>query len=213
MLAGHYSAALAGKAIAPRAPLWSLFAAAQLVDIAWALLVLGGIEHFRLDPSLPSNPLDLYHMPYTHGLPATFVWAGAAYLVARIWLGDSLAALVVAAVTASHWLLDLLVHRPDLPLWDDAHKVGLALWDRPWLAWWTELAFIAVTGAVLWRAQPPGSSARRKVAGLIAVLGLLHLGSLSPAPTSSPSAFASIALTLFVVLVGVAWQLEPSDRA
>jgi hypothetical protein len=211
MLAGHYSAALVGKAVAPRAPLWSLFAAAQLVDIAWALFVLAGIEHFRLDPSLPSNPLDLYHIPYTHGLPATFAWAAAAYLVARAWLGDSRAAGAIAAVTASHWLLDLLVHRPDLPLWDDAHKVGLALWNWPWLAWWTELGFIALSGFALWRAQAAGSSARRKVVGVVAVLGLLHLASLSPAPTSSPAAFASIALTLFLVLVGVAWQLEPTE--
>lgn len=212
MLAGHYSAALAGKAIAPRAPLWSLFAAAQLVDIAWALLVLAGVEHFRLDPALPSNPLDLYHMPYTHGLPATFVWAAAAYGVSRAWLGDSRAALAVAAVTASHWLLDFLVHRPDLPLWDDAHKVGLALWDRPWLAWWTELAFIAAAAFALYRTLPT-QTGRRKWALVVGALVLLHIGSLAPPATPSTAAFAAIALTLFVVMIGVAWQLDPRERA
>ena len=212
MLAGHYSAALVAKAVAPRAPLWSLFAAAQLVDIAWALLVLGGIEHFRLDPTLPSNPLDLYHMPYTHGLPATFVWAGAAYLAARLWLGDSRAALAIAAVTASHWLLDWVVHRPDLPLWGDAHKVGLALWNRPWLAWWLELAFIVASGLALFRVLP-SRVGRRKLAILLGVLGLVHLLSLAPPAFPNTTAFAGFALTLYAVMVGAAWQLDPRERA
>jgi hypothetical protein len=209
MLAGHYSAALVAKAVAPRAPLWSLFAAAQLVDIAWALLVLAGVEHFRLDPALPSNPLDLYHMPYTHGLPATFVWAGAAYGVSRAWLGDSRAALAVAAVTASHWLLDWLVHRPDLPLWGDAHKVGLALWDRPWLAWWIELGFIAASGVVLLRR----ASSRRRAGWVIVVLALVHVASLRPPPLTSESTFACVALGLYLSLAALAWRLEPEPRA
>ncbi len=209
MLAGHYSAALVAKAVAPRAPLWSLFAAAQAVDIAWALLVLAGIEHFRLDPTLPSNPLDLYHMPYTHGLPATFAWAAAAYLAARAWVGDSRVALALAAVTASHWLLDWLVHRPDLPLWGDAHKVGLALWDRPWLAWWVELGFVVASGAVLLRA----ASSRRRAAWVIGALVLLHLVSLSPLALTSPATFAVMALTLYAALAAAAWRLEPESRA
>jgi membrane-bound metal-dependent hydrolase YbcI (DUF457 family) len=212
MLAGHYSAALVAKAAAPRVPLWSLFAAAQLVDIAFALLVLAGVEHLRFDTSLQSNPLDLYYIPYTHSLPATFAWALSAYLAGRAWLGDSRAALALAGVTASHWFLDLLVHRPDLPLWGDAHKVGLALWDRPALAWWTELAFIAVAGFALWRSAALAPAGRRRVAWLVAVLVLLHLVSLSPLPTSSPAVFVCIGLALYGGLAAIAWRLEPSER-
>src|SRR5438128_12162196 len=71
LFVGHYSPAFVAKAAAPRVPLWTLLLAAQFVDILWSLCVFAGIEHVRLVPGLPSNPLDLYHMPYTHSLLAT----------------------------------------------------------------------------------------------------------------------------------------------
>ena len=78
MLAGHYSAAFLAKALEPRLPLWILAIAVQLVDVLWAVFVLAGIEHLRVDPSLPSNPLDLYDMPYTHSLLGALAWAALA---------------------------------------------------------------------------------------------------------------------------------------
>ena len=83
MFVGHYAAALAAKAVAPRAPLWTYVIAAQAIDIGWAGLVMAGVEKVRIDPSLPGSALDLYHMPFTHSLPAVVLWSLAALGLAR----------------------------------------------------------------------------------------------------------------------------------
>src|SRR5689334_6249769 len=117
MFVGHYGASFLGKAAAPRVPLWVLLLAAQLVDVAWAVFILLGIERFHLDPSLPSNPLVLEHMPYTHSLVGTVAWAAlaAGLVAASARFGDGRrAAVVTALVVASHWALDVLVHRADM---------------------------------------------------------------------------------------------------
>ena len=132
MFAGHYAAALAAKAAEPRAPLWTLVAGAQLIDIGWGALVMTGIEHGRVDPTLPGTALVLEHMPFTHSLPAVIAWSLAAAILARyalrlVWP----AAIVIAAVVFSHWLLDLLVHVPDLTIAGQPPKLGLGLWNHP----------------------------------------------------------------------------------
>ncbi len=81
MFVGHYSASFLGQTLAPRVPLWVFLLAAQLVDVAWALFILLGVERFHLDPSLASNPLVLEYMPYTHSLVGTVAWAGLAAAV------------------------------------------------------------------------------------------------------------------------------------
>jgi len=145
MFVGHYSASIAAKAIAPRIPFWLLVIAAQFVDIFWALFVLGGVEHVRIDTSLASNHLDLYHMPFTHSLAATFGWALIAFALVRLLPGIKLrlkASMLVALVVASHWFLDLIVHRPDLAITSDL-KVGFALWDRPLVSFLLEVGLVA----------------------------------------------------------------------
>lgn len=85
MFVGHYAAALALRAAEPRAPLWSYVAACQLVDIGWGALIAVGVEKYSVDPDLPGSPLELYHMPFTHSLPGSLLWALAAVVLAR-WL-------------------------------------------------------------------------------------------------------------------------------
>jgi hypothetical protein len=124
MFIGHYGVGFAAKRIDPSIPLWVLFVAVQLLDVFWAPFVLLGIEKVRIVPGITaSNPLDLYYMPYTHSLLAALLWSAGAFLAYRLLgprRGGSMAAVVVAFAVLSHWLLDLLVHRPDLPLYDDS---------------------------------------------------------------------------------------------
>ena len=118
MFIGHMAPAFAARAITSEAPrLGTLFIAAQLVDIAFFILVLGGIEHLRMVPGITAmNPLDLYHMPYTHSLLGTAAWAiGFAILVALL-LRNAVAATWAALVVLSHWLLDWISHRPDMTI-------------------------------------------------------------------------------------------------
>jgi hypothetical protein len=145
MFVGHYGPSFAVKAADRSIPLWLLFIAVQLVDVLWAVFVLLGIEKVRIVPGITaSNPLDLYYMPYTHSLVGSIAWAGAAAVAYRFMprLGNWAAGLLVAAAVFSHWLLDLLVHRPDLPLYDNAAKVGFGLWNYPIFAFILEAAFL-----------------------------------------------------------------------
>src|SRR5690242_6177777 len=126
MFVGHYGPGFAIKAVRPAITLWLLFIAVQLVDVAWSMLILLGIEKARIVPGITaSNPFDLYYMPYTHSLAAAILWSVAAGALSKVLLGLrkwSSAAWIGAAVF-SHWVLDWLVHRPDLPLYGDTMKV------------------------------------------------------------------------------------------
>src|SRR6476620_4931355 len=137
MFVGHYGVSFAAKRVAPTIPLWALFIAVQLLDVIWAPLVLAGIEKVRIVPGITaSNPLDLYYMPYTHSLVAAFAWGIAGIILGRLLLGirDWSASSWIGAAVFSHWVLDFLVHRRDLPLYDDAAKVGLGIWNYPVIA-------------------------------------------------------------------------------
>ncbi len=136
MFVGHYGVSFAAKKADPAIPLWVLFIAVQLLDVLWAPFVLLGIEKVRIVPGFTaSNPLDLYYMPYTHSLLAATGWSVVAFLVYRaLRPGPGGAAAIVGVAVFSHWVLDFLVHRPDLPLYDNTAKVGLGLWNRPAVA-------------------------------------------------------------------------------
>lgn len=149
MFVGHYAASLAAKAIEPRAPLWSYVIAAQAIDIGWGALVMAGVEKVRIDPSLPGSALDLYHMPFTHSLPAVVLWSLAGLGLARAARLPWGAAIAIALVVFSHWLTDLLVHRPDLELWFGGTKVGFGLWNYPVPEQAVEIGLLGL-GAAAW---------------------------------------------------------------
>ncbi len=209
MFVGHYSSAFVAKAAAPRVPLWALLLAAQFVDILWDLCVFAGIEHVRLVPGLPSNPLDLYHMPYTHSLLATAVWSGVGFVAAERVLGVSRRdAGIVAAVVASHWFLDLLVHRADLPILYGEPKLGLGIWNYPVAAYLLELA---VTGASAWLYLRGSALTGRKARawlGFAAGLMLLQTAtSFGPLP-SSVTAMVSSVLLLYLLIPWIGARVE-----
>lgn len=149
MFIGHFAPAFIAAAVSPRSPrLGILFVAAQLVDWAFFVLVLLGIEEMRIDPEASVMvPFDLYYMPYTHSLAGTLifaaVFAGVVTASQRNPLGGVLAGLVVL----SHWLLDWLVHIPDLTLAGEPPHYGLGLWNYPWIAIPLELALVGVAFA------------------------------------------------------------------
>src|SRR5439155_9333394 len=107
MFVGHYGVSFASKSADRSIPLWVLFIAVQLLDVAWAPFVLLGIEKVRIVPGITaSSPLDLYYMPYTHSLIAALLWSAGAFVIYRLWMrGDgNFAALVVAVAVFSHWV-------------------------------------------------------------------------------------------------------------
>jgi len=203
VFAGHYSAAFAAKAAEPRAPLWVLLVAAQLVDIVWGPFVLLGIEQASLDTRLPSNALDLVYMPYTHSLVGSLAWSALAFVAARRWLGlPRRAALAVAATVTSHWLLDWVVHRPDLTLGFGGAKLGLAIWNHPFAAYLLEVALVVGSVWLCLRFCGIRGGESRPWLGLAALLfGLQTVQSFGPPPTS----LASMILTALVIYLAIPW--------
>jgi hypothetical protein len=131
MFIGHFGMAFGAKRAAHRVSLGTLFLAAQFIDLLWPTFLLMGIERVRIAPGITRvTPLDFEHYPISHSLLAVLGWAvlvGGAHFLSR---REKRAALLVAALVLSHWLLDLLVHRPDLPLMPGAETwVGLGAWN------------------------------------------------------------------------------------
>lgn len=210
MFAGHYSAAFCAKAAEPRAPLWLLLVAAQFVDLLWGPLVLLGLEDARLDASLPSNPLDLVYMPYTHSLVGTFVWSAVAFAIVRSRLGLAVSvALAVAATVASHWFLDWVVHRPDLSLGIGGGKLGLSIWNYPIAAYLLEVSLVAGSVWLCVRSCGITGAQTRPWIGLAVVLvGMQTAQSFGPPPTS----LASMIATALLVYLLVPWIGARVDR-
>ena len=209
MFVGHYSAALAAKAAEPRAPLWTYVVGAQLIDIGWSALVMAGVEKVRIDPSLPGSALDLYHMPWTHSLPAALLWSLAAAVLARFALKlPWRAGVFVGLVVFSHWLADLLVHRPDLELWFGGTKVGLGLWNLPVPEQAVEIGLLAVAGAFWAGQRARGRQSVWPVGLFLALLvGVQILAMLLP-PADGPAGMGEMALAAYLLLGLVAWAID-----
>ena len=211
MFVGHYGVSFAAKSGDDSIPLWVLFVAVQLLDVVWAPLVLLGVERVRIVPGITAtNPLDLYYMPYTHSLLAAVLWsaaAGVAYRLLARPLSRAASPLVGLAVF-SHWVLDLVVHRPDLPLYDNAAKVGLGLWNYPAPAFLLEVGALFGGMFLYLRSTTATTSLGRfgmPVFGLV-MLGVQAVVFFGP-PPSSDQAAAVTALGAYLVFAAVAGWL------
>src|SRR3954469_6197470 len=145
MFVGHYGVAFAVKTHRNKIPLWVLFVAVQLLDFLWAPFVLLGIEKVRFVPGITaSNALDLYYMPYTHSLLGALFWSAMGYAVCQlIPQGRGRRnGLIVAAAVFSHWILDLIVHRPDMTWYDSVGRLGFGLWNYRGAAFALEMAVL-----------------------------------------------------------------------
>lgn len=204
MFIGHFAPALIAAARPKAAGLGTLFVAAQLVDIAFAALLVPGIEAMRIEPGITAmNPMDLHHMPYTHSLLGSILWAAAFGALVLAATKRRAAAIGAALVVLSHWFIDLLVHIPDLTLFGEPPKFGLGLWNHPVIAMPLELAFI---GAALFyyarRTQAPTGNRRLWIlAALLAFAqGIDWFGPKEPAfslaiPATMLFAYALLAAT------------------
>ena len=207
MFVGHYGVSFAVQRLDRRVPLWLLFIAVQFLDVLWAPLILLGVEQVRIVPGITAtNPLDLYYMPFSHSLVAAVVWSGVAAVAYRLWRRSrAVAALMVGAAVLSHWLLDFLVHRPDLPLYDNTAKVGLGLWNLPAVAFGLEALFL-FGGMALFFGGRPGPIKGMVIFGVV-MLGFQALVFFGPPPPSGDAAAASALLGYGIFAAYVArWE-------
>src|SRR5580765_1684017 len=130
MFIGHFAVGLAAKRVAPSVSLGTLFVACELVDLLWPVFLLAGIERVRIDPGNTAfTPLDFLSYPWTHSLLMSAAWAALAGVLYLLIRKNARAAIVVGLVVLSHWFLDLVAHRPDLPLAPGGAVYGLGLWN------------------------------------------------------------------------------------
>lgn len=212
MFIGHFATALGAKALAPRAPLWTLVGASQLLDVAFSGFLIAGLERYSVDPALPGNQLVLEHMPWSHSLPAAILWAVLATVAARALVPWRTAG-VIGAVVFGHWLLDWLVHRPDLGLWFTGPKVGLGFWNLPVAEMAFEMSLLALgAGAWIARRKEGHQSAWPAMLYLTMLCALAVLFAL-PAQEPDNAVYTGIfGLLLFGVVTALAWPIDRSWR-
>ncbi|MBS0474485.1 MAG: hypothetical protein JSR28_04960 [Proteobacteria bacterium] len=212
MFIGHWAPALAVAARRKTPGLTTLFIAAQLVDWAFFAFLLLGAEHMRMTPGISvMNPMDLYDMPYTHSLLGALGFA--AVMGAAVWLAsrDRTAALIVAAVVVSHWLLDLLVHVPDLTLAGSPPKIGLGLWNHPMIEMPLELG---ITFAALWFYARVRRPAPLRVAVLaLVLLALQAINWFGPVASEVTAGTSLLAFFAYGSATLAAWWMGKSAQA
>ena len=210
MFIGHFATGFAAKAAAPRTSLGTLFFSAQFIDLLWPTLLLLGLEQVRIAPGITVvTPLDFVNYPISHSLLAVVGWGALVGFIYWLSRRRAVAAVTVGLLVVSHWVLDLLVHRPDLPLlaWDSP-RVGLGIWNS--LA-----ATVAIEGllfvAGFWiylrttRAKDRvGSAGLWTLAGLLSLVYLVNLTG-PPPPSVTAIAWLGQLQWLFILM---AWWVD-----
>ncbi len=210
MFIGHWAPALVAASRRKSGGIAILFIGGQLIDWLFFALVLGGYERMRFTPGISvMNPLDLYHMPYTHSLLGSLVISGLfAWLLWGIQR-DRQIALIGGAVVLSHWFLDLIVHVPDLTLWGQPPKLGLGLWNHPWIEVPLELGITAAALWFYWDRRRPGIS---KVAMLgVTLLVLQLINWLAPVENEVTSGTSVLAFSAYTLATLTAWWVGKSE--
>ncbi len=209
MFIGHFAPAFVAASLGPRAPkLGVAFVAAQLVDWAFFALAILGVEQMRIEPGITAMvPFDLYHMPYTHSLVGSGLWALGFALFVWLSTRNSLGGVLAGVVVMSHWVLDWIVHRPDLTIAGGQAKYGLGLWNYPAVAIPLEIG-ITLGAFVFYVRRTRGPIGPPMV--LIAVMLLLQAFNwFGPEPAQAGAFLYIQALIAFGVLTAIgAWVGE-----
>jgi hypothetical protein len=210
MFIGHYGPALAAKPAQKAIPLWLLFVAVQWMDFCWAALILLGVEKASIVPGFTQgSALDLYFMPYTHGLLGAGLLALSFGLVCALFFKESksLVIAILAGAVFSHWLLDLVVHLPDLPLAGDHMKVGFGLWRHVAISLPLELILL-VGGALIYAKSLPSPRGRIAFWAFVAFMAVFQLYANFGPPPASSQIEAVTALVAYTVLALMAAGVE-----
>ena len=193
MFIGHFGVGFGAKSVAPRVSLGTLFMAAQFLDLLWPTFLLLGVEQVRISPGATQvTPLLFENYPFSHSLLAVFGWAvlvGGSYFYIR---RDRKSALIVGALVVSHWVLDAIVHSPDLPILPNSHfLIGFGAWSSLPLTLLIEGAlFLFGVWLYVRRTAPNDAIGKWGFLSLIAFLLIIYAGNLFGSPPPSHEAIA-----------------------
>lgn len=204
MFIGHFGIGFGAKSVTPKVSLGLLFVAAQFLDLLWPALLLLGFERVRIEPGATAvTPLVFEHYPVSHSLLAVMGWAvlvGLAYLLLR---RDRVGASVLGMLVVSHWGLDAIVHRPDLPLFPgSATMIGFNAWSSLPVTLAVEVPLFVLGVWLYARATAPtNSSGKWGFRALVVFLSIIYAGNLlgAPPPNTEAIAWAGQLQWLFVL--------------
>ncbi len=208
MFIGHYGAGFAGKKVDSRPSLGTLFFAAQFLDLLWPFLILTGIEHVKIVPGLmAANPLDFTFYPYSHSLLFAVIWGFLFGLIYFFFRKNIKGSILLGALVVSHWVLDLIVHRPDLPIlpWSD-FKVGFGLWNSVPFSITVEVVIFAL-GAYLYSSATRAKNKTGKYAflGLLIFLFVVYISNVFSPPPPSAEAIGYAGLSQWLLIAWAYW--------
>ena len=209
MFIGHYALAFGAKKITPSVSLGTTFLACQLADLLWPTFLMLGVETVEIDPgNTLVTPLNFVSYPYSHSLVMVVVWSALLALAYRAVRGRHRAAIVtVAALVVSHYALDLVTHRPDLPITPAGSlKLGLGLWNYPAASLTLEIAlFLIGTTLYLSVTRARNGIGRIGLWALVVVLVAIYFYALYGPPPPSPAAIAAAGQLLWVFVLWAYW--------
>jgi membrane-bound metal-dependent hydrolase YbcI (DUF457 family) len=208
MFIGHFGIGFGAKAAAPKVSLGTLFLAAQFVDLLWPTLLLLGIERVNIrTDGAQYPPLDFVYYPFSHSLLAVIIWAllfAAVYFAIR---RNRFGALVLGLAVISHWLLDLIVHYPDLPLFPgDSPLLGFAIWSSPLFEMVLELSIFALGVWLYLRAtRAIDKTGKWSLWSLVVFLVAIHIGNTFGAPPPSVTVLAWVGQAQWLLVLWGYW--------
>jgi hypothetical protein len=204
---GHFGVAFAAKKAAPKTSLGTLVFAAQFADLLWPLLLLAGIEKVRIVPGLlPASPFDFTSYPISHSLVAQLGWGALLGLIYFAIKRDGKSALLVGALVPTHWVLDFIAHRPDMPIYPGGPKFGLGMWESVPLTISVEYVLFAAGIAIYLSANhAKDRTGNWAFWSLVGLLGVLYPASLFGPPPPSVQALAVSALAIWLTVPWAAW--------
>jgi membrane-bound metal-dependent hydrolase YbcI (DUF457 family) len=208
MFIGHFAVGFGAKKFAPRTSLALLLAAPLLSDLLWPWFLLFGWERVRIDPANTRfTPFDLEYFPWSHSLLMCAVWATAFaliyHLIARYWPGT----VAIWIGVMSHWVLDWITHRPDMPLYPGSPRYGMGLWNSIAGTMVVELLMLAV-GVWLYArtTRPADRIGRYAFAAYVVLLLALYIGDRFSDPPSGPTDIIWTGIPFeFIALLWVWW--------
>ncbi|PKL84339.1 MAG: hypothetical protein CVV24_00585 [Ignavibacteriae bacterium HGW-Ignavibacteriae-3] len=203
MFIGHFGTGLAAKKLDKKISLGTLFLAAQFIDLLCPVFLLLGIEHVKIEPGNTAfTPLDFVSYPYTHSFLGVLVWSVLFGFVYFLYKKNIKSSLLLAAIVMSHWILDLITHRPDLPVLPGSDlKVGLGLWNSVILTIIIEGSIFAAGSYLYLSVTKSGSKkGRYGIWALLIFLGVIYFVNIfgSPPPSETAIAIAGLFMWLFV---------------
>jgi len=207
---GHFAVALAAKRVAPRTSLGTLFVAPMLADLLWPVFLLLGWEQARVVPGRnPFLVLWLDDFPISHSLVTLIAWGALFAWLYRMRTGYARGALVVGLLVFSHWVLDLVTHRPDMPLYPGSVEVGLGLWNSVAGTLIVEGVLFAGGVAVYAKAtRPRDGGGRYGFWALVLVLAGSYASSLFSPPPQNMTALATFAVVFGWLFVLFGWWVD-----